>query len=78
MLFFLLSCKLNLKENLGTHLRDNHAYTVLGDFELFWTLVKQRPKRSHFFPISYNSNLKVDLDTHLRGTHKNVQDGVSL
>ena len=35
-----LSCNWNLKENLGTHLRDNHAYKLSGDFELFWTLEK--------------------------------------
>ena len=30
----------NLKKNIGTHLRDNHAYKLSGDFELFWTLGK--------------------------------------
>ena len=24
--------------DLDAHLRDNHAYTLSGDFELFWTL----------------------------------------
>ena len=39
-IFFYFLVSQNLKEKLGTHLRDNHAYTLLGDFELVWTLLK--------------------------------------
>ena len=31
---------LKFEVNLGTDLGDNHAYKLLGDSELFWSLVK--------------------------------------
>ena len=64
--YFWLSCKWNLKENLGTHLRDNHAYTLLGDFELFWTLVK----------LGQTKDEKISLFSNF--LEINVHDGVSL
>ena len=61
-----------MKENLGTHLRDNHAYTLSGDFELFWTLQnlgQTKAEKVALFSNFLEIKFKSRLDAHLRGTH---------
>ena len=65
-----------MKENLGTLLRDNHAYKLSGDFELFSTLGKlgeTKPEKDEFV-----SNFSKPFSPPLSQTLAKLNDGVSL
>ena len=76
MLFFRLSCNWNLKENLGTHLRDNHAYKLSRDFELFWTLGKLVETKAQ--KVEFVSNFLEPFSPPLSQTLAKSNYGVSL
>ena len=69
-----------MKENLGTHLRDNHAYKLSGDFELFWTLGKlgETKAYSRISNFAFVSNFSELFSPPLSQTLAKSNDGVSL
>ena len=76
MLFFRLSYNWNLKENLGTHLRDNQAYKLSGDFELFRTLGKLGETKS--WNVLFVSNFSKPFSPPLSQNLAKSNDRVSL
>ena len=54
-------------------MRDNHAYTLSGDFELFWTLVKLDKTKalkvalfSSFLEIKFKSRFRYPFKRHTK------------